>query len=144
METKCIKNYHFGCFLHRVTKKSFRLENFHSTNERLFTCYDHLFEVMYYYLISCLHYNRKTFFRLVVDTDPIPRIKCYLCYRKTIRKLLKYFSLFIVWKWGLTFWDLVTTQSVQQRDLQMQQVLITTQQKKLLSRPLALRKFQLT
>ena len=96
METKCIKNYHFGCFLHRATKKSFRLENFHSTNERLFTCYDHLFEVMYYYLMSCLHYNRKTFFRLVVDTNPIPRIKCCLCYRKTIRKLLKYFSRFTV------------------------------------------------
>lgn len=38
METKCVKNYHFGCFLHRAIKKYFRFKNFTLIKEQFFTC----------------------------------------------------------------------------------------------------------
>ena len=56
MKTKCVKNYHFGCFLNRTTSKSFSLENFHLTNEQLFACYDHLCMAIYFDSINCLHH----------------------------------------------------------------------------------------
>lgn len=89
METKCVKNYHFGCFLHRAIKKYFKFKNFTLIKEQFFTC-------MYYDLKICLHYNKKAFFRLVVESDSVPRTKCYCCYWRAIGKLLKYFPRFIV------------------------------------------------
>ena len=134
INTKYVKNYHFGCFCHRTAANSFRLENFHLTDEQMFTCYYYLCLGIYFDSINWLHYYKKVFFFSGCWHHPFPKRKCYSYYRKAIKRILKYFPRFIVSKWELTFQDLVMMQFSAQRAHQTQQVMNSIPQKKWLSR----------
>ena len=138
IETKCVKNYHFGCFCHRTAANSFRLENFHLTNEQLFTCYYYLCLGIYFDSVNWLHYYKKVFFCLVVDTILSPEENAI----RIIGRLLKEY-----WSISRDLWSqnenwlfkiLVMMQFSAQRAHQTQQVMNSIPQKKWLSRHQAL------
>ena len=90
-------NFEFPHFMHwRHPKKPFDINNF-AKGKSMCVCYfDHLTEAMYLHTVNCLHYRKSVFYRVVLDNCQYPRRKCYTCYRRSIRKLLKYNPQFIV------------------------------------------------
>ena len=87
---------------------------------------------MYFDTCVCLHYNRATFYRTIIKNELYPIRKCYSCYRRSIKKLLKHFLKLIKLKSELILSDSVKMQFVQPKVLLMQQVLTFILLKKLL------------
>ena len=98
------------------------------------TCFAHLSEAMHHDNCTRLYHNRRIFYQLIVENEHFPRKKCYSCYKRSVKKLLKYFIRFVVSQqtWELIFWGLATMQFLLQKDLLTQQVMIFIWQKKLL------------
>ena len=59
-------------------------------------CFDHLTEEMYLDPVNSLHYRKSVIYRVVLDNCEYPKRKCYTRYKKSVRKLLKYFPRFVV------------------------------------------------
>ena len=91
------KNFEVACFLYHNThkKKNYQAENFLETKSLFVSCFDHLSDAMYFDSGVCLHYNRRTFFQLIVKNSDLPVRKCYKCYRRTVKKLLKLYPRFV-------------------------------------------------
>ena len=91
-------NFQYISFVQRRSKKMDHIvENFFDSSSILITCFEHLCELMVFDTYhNCLHYNRRTYFQMVVDSIQVPKRKCCCCYRESIKKLLKYFLHFII------------------------------------------------
>ena len=131
IKTKCVKNDHFDCFF------------FAEQQENLLGLKISIWLTSSFLAVMNICVRICTMIWKFV-WNPIPKRKCYFCYRHTIARILKYFPRFFVWKWELAFWDLLMTQFALPKALQKQQALTSIQRKKWLSRHLALGFFQLT
>ena len=90
------KKFEFVFFVHkRHPKQVFDTDNFKKDRYMLFTCLEHQCEIIYFDTVGCLYYYRVTFYQVIVDNSPYPKKTCYLCYRRSIKKLLKYFVRFV-------------------------------------------------
>ena len=84
--------FEYTCLVHRRnSNKTFDVDNFRKDASMLITCFEHLYVAMHFDTVEWLHYNRSTFYRVVVDNSIYPKRKCYHCYRKSVKKLLKHF-----------------------------------------------------
>ena len=90
-------NYQYINFYNQaITVKNLVIETFAVCKSTLVVYFAHLSEVMFHDCLVCVRYNRKTFYRLLIESERFPRYKCYSCYRRSVKKLLKYFVLFLV------------------------------------------------
>ena len=81
----------------RSMKVEYIVENFFDSSRILITCFEHFCELMVFDTYhNCLHCNERTFFQMVVDSIRVPKRKFYCCYRKSVKKRLKYFLRFII------------------------------------------------
>ena len=91
------RNFEFSSFVHRRhLKKPFDIDNFREQKSMFVCCFDHLAEAIYLDFVDCLHYYKSIFYRVLLDNYHYPKRKSYICYRRRIRKLLKYFPRFVV------------------------------------------------
>ena len=78
------KFFEFTCFVHRRNpKKVFDIDSFKKDSSLLITCFEHLCSSMYFGKCVCLHYNRATFYHMIVENMSYPIRKCYSCYRRS-------------------------------------------------------------
>ena len=93
------RNFEFTSFVHRRNpKKVLDIENFKKDSSMPITCFEYFCSSMYFDKCVCLHYNRVTFYWMTVNNMPHPKKKkCYSCYRRSDKKVLKYFPRIIVW-----------------------------------------------
>lgn len=75
--------------------KNFGIDYFKKDRTIFICCYDHLLDGMQYDTQSCLHYNRRDFFRMCQDGSLYKIKKSFRFYRRSIRRLLKYYLRFI-------------------------------------------------
>ena len=86
----------FNFYKQAITGQNVVIETFAICKSTLVVCFAHLSEVMFYDCLVCAHYNKRTFYRLLIENEGFPRYKCYSRYRHNVKKLLKYFVRFLV------------------------------------------------
>ena len=65
-------------------------------DKTIFVCYFyHLFDGMRFDTRGCLHYNKRVSFQMCHDGNSYKTKKCFQCYRRSIKSLLKYYLRFI-------------------------------------------------
>ena len=91
------KNLEFShLFIGEIEERCLTLTIF-QVNETMFVSYFmHLSDAMDLDSLECLHYNRRVFYRVVLGDGPYAERKCYSCYGKSVRKLLKCFPRFVI------------------------------------------------
>ena len=102
----CEFNYQYTSFIQRrrIKKAEYIVESFADISSILITCFSHLCELMVcdtYH--DCLHYNKRCYFQMIVDSMHVPKRKCFCCYRKSLKNLLKYFLRIIIQSRTLNF-----------------------------------------
>ena len=86
------KNFEIGAFGNRNhVLTSLEIHKFKNEKSMFICCFDHLLDSMHFGTKSCLHYYRRVFFRMLHDNSPYKIKKCYRCYRRSIRSILKYY-----------------------------------------------------
>ena len=79
-----------------ITQKNVVTETFAVCKSTLVVCFAHLSEFIFHDCHACAHYKKKTFYRVLIENEGFPRHKCYSYYRRSVKKLLKYFVHFLV------------------------------------------------
>ena len=75
----------------------FDFDEFQDEKTMLISCFIHFADSMYLHPLECLHYNKKVYYRVKLDENPpCHKRKCPLCYRRSVKKILKAFPRFIV------------------------------------------------
>ena len=91
-----IKKYEFEHFVRRRhPKELFDVDDFQDEKTILISYFIHFGDSMYLDLLECLQYNKKVYYRINLGNISPHHKKYCLCYRRSVRKLLKFFPRFI-------------------------------------------------
>ena len=93
------ENYEIGAYVNgKHVVKNFEIDYFKNEKSVFVCCFDHLVGGMRFDTKNCLHYTRRALFGMQLDNTCYKTKKCDQCYRKSIKRLLKYYQRFFYGK----------------------------------------------